>query len=190
MESYLPISFLNDFVFCPRSIYFHQLYGRVSKALYHTTVQTKGLAAHKTVDNQQYSTAKVVLQGMEVYSHTYGIGGKIDTFNCKTGLLSERKKKIKVIYPGYIYQLYAQYHALVDMGFRVKKLKLYSMDDNKSHPVALPEDDPECQQQFEQLIAAIRKFDLNTPFEANPKKCQHCIYAPLCDCAKKEVPVC
>lgn len=40
MEPYIPISFLNDFIFCPRSIYFHQLYGRSSESLYHSTDQS------------------------------------------------------------------------------------------------------------------------------------------------------
>lgn len=181
MEAYMPISFLNDFIFCPRSIYFHQLYGRVSQRLYHSTAQTKGKAAHKTVDTQSYSTSKNVLQGMEVYSVKYNIGGKIDTYDQIKALLIERKKKIKVIYDGYYYQLYAQYHCLVEMGYEVKDLKLYSMDDNKSYPIKKPEDDPERQKKFEQLIAEMRTFDLEAPFEANENKCRHCIYNNLCD---------
>ncbi len=181
MEAYLPIAYLNDFIFCPRSIYFHQLYGRVSKRLYHTTDQTKGLAAHKTVDNQNYSTSKAILQGMDVYSEKYNLGGKIDTFDQTKSLLVERKKKIKVIYDGYIYQLYAQYYCLVEMGYQVKLIKLYSMDDNKSYPIKKPEDDPERQQEFERLIMQMRSFDLTAPFTANKNKCQHCIYNNLCD---------
>jgi len=160
MEAYLPISFLNDFIFCPRSIYFHQLYGRVSKRVYHQTPQTKGLAAHKTVDSKTYSTSKKILQSLEVYSHRYNIAGKIDIFDQTTGLLSERKKKIKAIYDGYIYQLYAQYFALQDMGFTVNKLKLYSMDDNKSYPIDKPEDDSPRFDAFEALLLKIRQFDL------------------------------
>ncbi|MCH7763602.1 MAG: type V CRISPR-associated protein Cas4, partial [Candidatus Marinimicrobia bacterium] len=152
MEAYMPITFLNDFIFCPKSIYFHQLYGRVSKRLYHTTDQTNGIAAHKTIDNKSYTTAKSVLQGLDVFSEKYRIGGKIDTFDIKKALLVERKKKIKVIYDGYIYQLYAQYYCLTEMGYEVKRLKLYSMEDNKSYPVKLPENDREKQEGFETLI--------------------------------------
>lgn len=110
MEPYIPISFLNDFIFCPRSIYFHQLYGGSDESLYHSTDQSEGKEAHKTLDNKSYTTAKAVLQTLEVYSQKYGIGGKIDTYDQAKKLLVERKKKIKVIYDGYIYQLYAQYH--------------------------------------------------------------------------------
>jgi len=184
VEAYLPIAFLNDFIFCPRSIYFHQLYGRAEQRLYQTTDQTNGKAAHKTIDSQSYTTSKQVLQGMEVYSERYNIGGKIDTFDIGKGLLVERKKKIKVIYDGYIYQLYAQYHCLTEMGYRVKALKFYSMDDNKSYPVKLPGDDLERQRAFEDLLEQMRSFDLDAPFTANKSKCMRCIYHNLCDTAR------
>ncbi len=180
----MPISFLNDFIFCPRSIYFHQLYGRVSQRVYHTPAQTKGRAAHKTVDTQSYTTSKSVLQGLEVYSEKYNIGGKIDTYDQDKRLLVERKKKIKEIYDGYYYQLYAQYYCLTEMGYKVDELKFYSMDDNKSYPVKKPEDNPEKQKSFEVLIDTIRVFDLNAPFEVNANKCNHCIYSNLCDVSR------
>jgi len=181
MEAYLPIAYLNDFIFCPRSIYFHQLYGRAEQRLYQNTDQTRGKAAHRTVDVRSYSTSKNVFQGMEVYSEKYRIGGKIDVYDRRKKLLVERKKKIKVIYDGYIYQIYAQYHCLSEMGYPVDSLKLHSMDDNRNYPVKKPEDDPERQQAFEQLLAEMREFDMNAPFLPNKKKCAHCIYHALCD---------
>ena len=51
MENYIPISFLNDFIFYPRSIYFHQLYGRSNESIYHTTSQSEGKLAHKSWEN-------------------------------------------------------------------------------------------------------------------------------------------
>lgn len=181
MESYLPISFLNDFIFCPRSIYFHQLYGKMSTSVYHSSVQRAGIHAHQKVDVKRYSTSKYILQGMEVFSETYNIAGKIDTFDQRTGELVERKKKIKTIYDGYIYQLYAQYYCLLNMGYGVIKLKLYSMDDNKSYPVLLPDEDNERKNGFEALLQNIRSFDITKPFSQNPKKCKNCIYNNLCD---------
>jgi CRISPR-associated exonuclease Cas4 len=186
VEAYLQISFLNDFIFCPRSIYFHQLYGRLSQKMYHQTPQTKGLAAHKTVDNQSYSSASNILQGMEVYSHRYNIAGKIDIFDRKKGLLSERKKKIKVVYDGFIYQLYAQYFSLVDMGFEVKALRLYSMEDNKTYPIEKPENDLPRLAEFEKLLLNIRSFDMEDDFVPNPNKCAHCIYINVCDVVEGE----
>ena len=183
MEPYIPISFLNDFIFCPRSIYFHQLYGRSDESIYHTTDQSEGKAAHASVDSKTYTTAKKVLQTIEVYSSRYGIGGKIDTFDTAKGVLTERKKKIKVIYDGYIYQLYAQYHCLSEMGYTVKTIRLYSMDDNRVHPIALPENDPKRQSGFEALIRQMRSFDLTAPFSVNPNKCFRCVYRYMCDVA-------
>lgn len=183
MEAYLPIAYLNDFIFCPRSIYFHQLYGRAEQRLYQTTDQTNGKSAHKTIDSGTYTTSKQVLQGLEVYSERYNLGGKIDTFDMGKMLLVERKKRIRVIYDGYVYQLYAQYHCLTEMGYQVDDLKFYSMDDNKSYPVKKPEDDPERQHAFEALLTEMRSFDLEAPFKALKSKCERCIYRSLCDAA-------
>ncbi len=181
MESYLPISFLNDFIFCPRSIYFHQLYGKINQRLYHTTDQTKGLNAHKSIEEKKYTTTVKVLQNYEVYSHTLNIGGKIDVFDIKKELLVERKKKIKVVYDGYIFQLYAQYYALIDMGYPVKKMKLHSLDDNKNYWVDLPSDNPEMSEKFDDLLEKMRNFKLEDSFDPNINKCNRCIYKNLCD---------
>lgn len=181
MESYLMISFLNDFIFCPRSIYFHQLYGRMSTKVYHSSVQTKGLNAHKSIDTQRYSTAKKVLQGIEVYSDKYRLCGKIDLYDQEKKQLVERKKKIKVIYDGFVYQAYAQYFCLIEMGYQVDSIKLYSMDDNKSYPIPLPQDDIDRLQGFEQLIKEINQYQLTQHIDVNANKCTHCIYNNLCD---------
>jgi CRISPR-associated exonuclease Cas4 len=181
VESYLPISYLNDFIFCPRSIYFHQLYGKVDTRLYQTTDQVNGKAAHKTLDSKTYTTAKVVLQTIEVFSDKYKIGGKIDSYDQQKKRLVERKRKITTIYDGYIYQLYAQYHCLTEMGYQVESLKLYSLMDNKSYPIAKPEDDPARQQGFERLIDDMSRFKLIDPQTPNKNKCERCIYSPMCD---------
>ena len=71
--------------------------------------QLNGTDAHKYSDSATYSTKKGVLQGISVYCEKYNLVGKIDVFDEKTGILTERKKKIKTVYDGYIYQIYAQY---------------------------------------------------------------------------------
>jgi len=181
VESYIPISFLNDFIFCPRSIYFHQLYGRMETRLYQSRDQIDGKAAHKTVDTKTYTTSKKVLQTIEIYSKRYGLAGKIDTYDTQKKRLTERKKKIVRIYDGYIFQLYAQYYCLKEMGYDVDDLRLYSMDDNRVYPVKSPENDPYMQRKFENLIGKIHRFSLNDPFYPNPNKCNRCIYHNLCD---------
>lgn len=100
MEETIIISYLNDLIFCPISIYFHKLYGNLDRNLYQTEYQINGTNAHKAVDNKTYSTSKNILQGIDIYSQKYGIEGKIDIFNINKGELVERKNKIKQIYDG------------------------------------------------------------------------------------------
>ena len=181
LESYILISFLNDFIFCPRSIYFHQLFGNKSHILYQSTDQISGKCAHSSVDNKKYSTRKDILQGVSIYSEKYKLHGKIDIFDINKAQLTERKKTIKQIYDGYIFQLYGQYYCLTEMGYSVKKLRLYSMSTNKIFPVKLPSEDIEMKQKFEKLIYKITNYNLNHPFVANKNKCQRCIYSNFCD---------
>lgn len=182
MESYIPMSFLNDFIFCPRSIYFHQLYGNRKSEVYQQRPQVEGKAAHLTIDTGTYSTRKNILQGTDVYSDRYRLCGKIDLFDIDSGKLSERKRQIKVIYDGYVFQVYAHYHALTEMGYAVKSIVLYDISQNKSHPIPLPHEDEAMQQKFEQLISDLNSFDMSAPdFVANENKCRNCIYNNLCD---------
>ena len=94
MESYLPITYLNDFIFCPRSIYFHQRFAFYNQPLYHNKAQTIGKIKHETIEEKRYSTSKYILQNMDVYSEKYKLCGKIDVYNQKTKELVERKYHI------------------------------------------------------------------------------------------------
>jgi len=131
MEQNIIISNLNDFIFCPRSIYFHNLYSEYDEVLYTTKYQSAGIAAHKSIDNNNYSTKKSVLKGIDIYSEELGIIGKVDIFDFKEGILTERKNKITKLYEGYYLQIYAQYFCLIEMGYTVKRLRFYSLSDNK-----------------------------------------------------------
>ncbi len=182
MESYIPISFLNDFIFCPRSIYFHQLYGNTNTEQYQQTPQIAGKAAHAAIDEKKYSTRKGVLQGIEIYSERYNLCGKIDLFDTVKGTLTERKRSITTIYDGYVFQLYAQYHALCEMGYTVHSLAFYDISHNKQYPILLPRENSEMQQKFEDLITQINNFSLtDSPFSPIESKCKNCIYSQLCD---------
>lgn len=181
MEDYIPISYLNDFVFCPRSIYFHQLHGRLSTRLYHALPQIRGKAAHETIDNAKYSTRKNILQGVDVYCQQYGICGKVDIFDVDAGLLTERKKHIAKIYDGYVFQLYAQYYGLTEMGYEVRQMRFYSSDNNKVFPVDLPWENAKMKIKFEKTIEQIKDYNLNDHMQTNPLKCENCIYEPICD---------
>lgn len=181
MDDYIIISWLNDFIFCPVSIYFHQLYGNKEKMLCQSTVQIAGTNAHGAVDEGKYSTRKTIMQGTRVISEKYRLVGKIDTFDIATGILTERKKKIAVIYDGYIFQLYAQYFCLKEMGYKVNKIRFYSVDTNKIYNIALPEEDIVMCDKFEATIKEIRKFSLFSFIQTNKTKCANCIYEPACD---------
>ena len=88
----------------------------MEKSIYQAKSQTEGLNAHKAIDNKDYTDKKTILQGINVYCSEFNLIGKIDIFDIEKGLLTERKNKIIKIYDGYIYQLYAQYYALKEMG--------------------------------------------------------------------------
>lgn len=181
MEEIILISYLNDFIFCPISIYFHKLYGGLDKTLYQTSYQINGTNAHKSIDSKSYSSRKDILQSLEVYSAEFGIQGKIDVFNIATKTLTERKNKISNIYDGYVFQLYAQYYALTEMGCEVQYLRFHSMVDNKNYPIALPKDDPDMDMKFRSLIKDMHNFDEDNFTQTNSKKCANCIYEPACD---------
>ena len=52
MESYIKLSTLNDFIFCPKSIYYHTLYDSYEKKLYQDEAQIAWTIAHETIDNK------------------------------------------------------------------------------------------------------------------------------------------
>ena len=149
--------------------------------LFQTTDQINGTDAHSAIDERRYSTKKNILQGISIYSEKYKLCGKIDILDVDQKLLTERKKKISMVYDGYIFQLYGQYFALKEMGYKVQKIRLYSMDDNKSHPVKLPEEDEEMLYKFEKVISDIKGFVPENFVQSNSQKCMRCIYEPACD---------
>lgn len=181
MELYLKISYLNDFIFCPLSIYYHQLYGELSERMYYGQAQLDGKAVHAAVDEKRYSTRKNILQGLDVFSDEYNLCGKIDTFDIEKGLLTERKKHIEKIYDGYVFQLYAQTLCLREMGYKVRQIRFYSSDDNKVYSVSLPEEDSAMFEKFKATNAAMQKFDAASYKPQSSEKCRNCIYNDFCD---------
>lgn len=183
MESYLMITAINDFIFCPRSLFFSGIYRHSTDAkMFQQTPQIVGQANHKSIDQHMYSTKKSIVTGMTVFSQRYNLLGVIDILDLEKGVLTERKYSVTAVYDGFRYQLYAQYFALVEMGFQVKQLKLHSVKDNKTYPVDLPSADDIAD--FENVLTQIRSFSIFEPCPVtNPNKCSHCIYRPLCDAA-------
>lgn len=181
MENNILITWLNDFIFCPKSIFYHNLYSDVNSVSLQEQSQINGTAAHKILDNGTYSSKDIYLTGISVYCDKFNLSGKIDKLDLKTGALTERKKKIKNIYDGFVLQLYGQYFSLTEMGYKVNSLNLYSMDDNKVYPIPLPDESEYYYQRFLEVIEGINIFSEADFSLQNPKKCRRCIYKELCD---------
>ncbi len=185
-ENCISISNLNDFKFCPASIYFHTLDIETEKLTYQSYSQLNGTAVHERIDNNEYSDKKNILQAVPVYSEEYNVYGKIDIFDLDKGILTERKKKIVKIYDGYVFQLYAQCFALREAGYKVLRLRLYSMDDNKNYDIKLPENDMVMLNKFNILFKSMNEFDISAFRQNNAEKCNNCIYEPMCAFSLKD----
>jgi len=179
MESLIQISKINDFLFCPRSLYFHSVYESFSDATYHRSPQVRGRLNHRTVDTGTYGPEGRYLQGEEVYSEAYGLVGKIDLYDKETKTLIERKSKVTTVHQGYRFQLYAQYFALTEAGFPVERLVIRSLSDNRRYEVPLPEGEELAM--FEETVSRMKTFDIaDASLETNLAKCRGCIYRTLC----------
>ena len=180
MENPIAISKLNDYIFCPVSIYYHELDVETDKLTYQSECQLNGTAAHDTIDEKRYSSKKSILQGIDVYCEKFGIYGKIDIFDTERGILTERKRKISKVYDGYVYQLYGEYFALTEMGYAIKEIRLYSMLDNKMYTIDLPSQNSQFLEGFIKVIKDINEFKLDKYTPTSKLKCENCIYESLC----------
>lgn len=178
MFSEIPITALNDFVFCPRSLYFHGVYEAIGEGHYKASPQKMGTLRHSASDAGAYSSRSRYRQGMSVSSEKYGLVGKIDIYDVETKTLIERKTKIRFVYPGYKWQVLGQILCLEEMGYEVREAVLHSLSDNKKYPVDISAEDWES---FLGLIDRIRTFDISQTHPiADEKKCAGCIYRTLC----------
>jgi CRISPR-associated protein Cas4 len=177
MDSAIPISAINDFLFCPKSLYLHSVYSSFATNTYHDTPQIQGGIAHENIEKGQYTTSKHVLQGLSVYSERLGVKGKIDIYDMEKGFLIERKYRVKQLYKGFQYQLYAQMYCLEEAGFSVKRLFIQSLSDNKRYEIALPAEKEK--QEFEKVIAEMKAFNAIALSNHSCSRCQNNIYGLL-----------
>jgi len=183
MDDLIQISKINDFIFCPYSLYVHAIYEGFSQDVYHDTPQRVGKIKHENIEEGRYSNLKRYVQGLSVYSEKYGIVGKIDIYDQEKKELIERKYKISKIYDGQKYQLWAQYFAMREAGYEVDKLSIHSLSDNVRYPIELPSEEGE--KIFNDLINSMRNFEMvKEKILVNPEKCKKCIYRELCGEAK------
>ncbi len=178
-EFYILISTLNDFIFCPYSIYLHNVYENTDESIYHAIPQTRGRIAHAAVDAKRSSPRKNILQALPVYSERYGLMGKIDIYDVDKKYLVERKYQLKNIFQGHIYQLWGQMLCLGEMGHEVQRLAFYEISSKRTIPVPLPTE--EELQKFKSFLQSFRTYNPSDYFVQNPNKCLHCIYCSLCD---------
>lgn len=180
MTDAIAISKLNDFIFCPKSLYFRDLYDSFDSSVFDSKFQTNGRDKHKTIDTKTFASKTKTIQSLSVYCSKYNLVGKIDIYNPITKTLIERKAKVKEVYDGYRYQLFAQYFAMIEMGYEINSLEIRSIEDNKKYVIELPEG--EWLTKFESLVQDIKNYrfeDHQNHFEI-PSKCANCIYKTLC----------
>lgn len=177
MESYIQISKINDFLYCPRSVYLHSIYENFSDKVFHRSAQVVGRLNHSSIDEGRYSSAKKFLQALPVYSEKYGIAGKIDIYDSEKKHLIERKTKIKKIWQGYIYQLYGQYFCLKEMGYEIEKMFLYSMEDNKKYEIEIPSEKETSE--FGELLEKIKNYNPLLDQKHSCPKCRDSVYGGL-----------
>jgi CRISPR-associated protein Cas4 len=146
---------------------------------YHAIPQTRGKAAHQSIDNKAASTKKTDIMALSVCSNRLKIIGKIDLYRQDTQQLIERKYELKQIYQGQLYQLWSQYFCMSEMGYSVKSIAFYEISRNRMIPIDMP-----GVNEYNTLLAFInlyRNFNPSMPITINQNKCIHCVYCNLCD---------
>lgn len=169
MDSAIPISAINDFLFCPKSLYLHSIYSSFDTLTYHDSPQTIGRISHENIEGKTYTTSKNILQALSVYSVYLGVKGKIDIFDSKKGYLIERKYRVKAVYRGFRYQLYAQMYCLEELGYKVKKLFIHSLSDNKRYEIDVP--NRKERKKFEEIVLKMQSFSSRS---VDVHSCNHC----------------
>ena len=154
------------------------------EGLYHATPQTKGKLSHEPVDTKTSSNRKEDIFSLPVMSEQLGIMGKIDVYKQKEKKLIERKYQLKQIYQGQIYQLWAQYFCMIEMGYDVEEIAFYEISTNKTIPIEIPRETEK--ENLLEFINSFKKYDPSSMITTNPNKCRHCIYCNLCDKTNEE----
>ena len=127
------------------------------------------------LDSKQLNLVKGTVIGMLLADN------KISYDDIDKKLLIERKNKVNEIYDGYVFQVYAEYFGLIEQGYDVEKIVIHSLKDNKNYEITLPEKNWIMFQKYEKVIKDMKNFEFENFKQNNKKKCENCIYEPLCD---------
>ena len=147
--------------------------------IYKAEPQIRGKNAHETIDNKKAQSRKNEMHALPVISDELGIMGVIDIYRVNEKSLIERKYQLKQIFRGHLYQIWAQYYCMIEMGYEVKSISFYEISRNKTIGISLPGDENKAE--LSTLIRQYKSFDPSSAFQTNPRKCSHCIYCNLCD---------
>ena len=178
-DNFINITALNDFLFCPYSIYLHNAFMDMDEDIFVAAPQVKGKAAHKEIDSRTFSKNENDVQSLKVFSNELGLMGVIDLYRKDEKHLVELKNKVGgSLFLGQKVQLWAQYYCLTEMGYQVEKISVYEKSKGVFHDVKIH--DSEDRNTLENLITKFRQFDFSQQIEINTKKCTHCIYCNLC----------
>lgn len=169
MEQFVRISNINDFMFCPKSLYLHAIYENFDNSVYHDQPQIVGSQMHAAVDEKRYSSSKHILQGLSVASVEFGLLGKIDIYDANKKSLVERKTKVKILHEGYRLQLYAQYVCMIEMGYDVWFMFIHSIQDNKRYAIL-----PPGKKELKQLRYVLGQMRRITPAMLRAHSCKRC----------------
>lgn len=164
-------------MYCPVSIYLHSLYENFNTKTYHQTPQIAGTINHESIEAGTYTTSRRFVMGLDVSSERYNLVGKIDIYDRERKALIERKTRLKTIYPGFRYQLYAQYFCMKEMGYEVTALYVHSLEDNKRYRVAVPK--KKEREEFENVLQQIQKFGPSDMQNHSCERCSKSIYGAL-----------
>lgn len=164
-------------MYCPVSIYLHSLYENFHTKTYHQTPQVAGTLHHESIEAGTYTTARRFVMGLEVSSERYNLVGKIDIYDRERKVLIERKTRIKTMYPGYRYQLYAQYFCMKEMGYEVKSLYIHSLEDNKRYRIPAPK--RREREELEAVLWRMREFGTKDMLNHSCERCARSIYGAL-----------
>ncbi|MFV0290262.1 MAG: type V CRISPR-associated protein Cas4 [Mangrovibacterium sp.] len=180
MENLIQITYLNDFIFCPYSIYLHQIFEDGEIESFQASPQSEGRMVHADIDSEEHQTKdSSCVKGIYVYSESLKLYGKIDSYFPERRALVERKKEIKVLYQGYLYQLWAQFFAMREMGYCVDEIAFETIVGKRYLLQQLPTvADYGRLKKVVLSMAAFRPEEFETQ---NSNKCVHCIYSALCD---------
>lgn len=174
----IQISKINDFLFCPYSIYLHNIYEDHNELIYHKDFQQRGKINHHTIDSGKYSSQISILQALPIFSEKHNLIGKIDLYDKNKKLLIERKYYIKHIFLGQKIQVFSQALCMQEMGYKVNKICLHSLKDNKRYFIPYP--NLKLKIYLIKILLQMQQYKPQNRIKTNINKCKMCIYNTLC----------